>query len=219
MGLVSILIGLAFVSIVPLAVSTPQTTIFVDPATVTVRVCEQFTVDMNIADVVNLTGWEFNITFNPNLVECISVEEGPFLKSAGITIWAYVINNTAGCVYGLDSIMIGGGASGSGTLANVTFHCLGKGDTYLTFVDTYLVDSNFDPIPHNTVDGYVEQRWIPEDINGDGSVDISDITIAAIAFGSRPGDPNWNPIADVCQDGIIDIFDLVTIAIHYGEHV
>jgi len=145
MGLVSILIGLSFVSIVPLAASTPQTTIFVDPATVTVLLCEQFTVDINIADVVDLMGWTFKITFNPNLVECISVEEGPFLKSAGqITIPGWNINNTAGYVDALNSIMIGGSASGSGTLANVTFHCLGKGDTYLTFVDTDLVDSKLD---------------------------------------------------------------------------
>jgi hypothetical protein len=184
-------------------------------------VCEQFTVDINITDVVDLVGWSLNITFNPNLVECLSVEEGSFLKSAGVTIFGERINNTAGYVVALDSIMIGGSASGSGTLANVTFHCLGIGDTYLAFdgVNTYLVDSNLDRIPHNTVDGYVEQRWIPEDINGDGIVNIQDIVIAALAFGSRPGDPNWNPIADVCQDGIIDIFDLVTIGIHYGEHV
>jgi len=220
MGLVSILIGSAFVSLVPLAASTPQTTIFVDPATVTVLLYEQFTVDINIADVVNLIGWEFNITFNPNLVECLSVEEGPFLKSAGqVTIPAWRINNTAGYVCALNSIMFGGAPSGSGTLANVTFHCLGKGDTYLTFVYTNLVDSNIDPIPHNTVDGYVEQRWIPEDINGDGIVNIQDILIAALAFGSRPGDPNWNPIADLDNNGIINILDLVTIAIHFGEHV
>ena len=211
--------GLAFVSIVPLAASTPQTTIFVDPATVTVPVCEEFTVDINITDVVDLLGWQFKITFNPNLVECLSAEEGPFLKSAGSTIWAYVINNTAGYVLAVDSIMIGGSVSGSGTLANVTFHCLGKGDTYLAFdgVDTYLVDSSLDRIPHNTVDGYVEQRWIPEDVNGDGIVDIFDLRICASAFGSKPVDINWNPLVDLNNDGLVDIFDLRMIAKDYGK--
>jgi len=56
------------------------------------------------------------------------------------------------------------------------------------------------------------------DINGDAVVDIFDITIAATAFGSNPGDPKWNEQADLNGDGTVDIFDLVTIAIHFGEH-
>lgn len=54
------------------------------------------------------------------------------------------------------------------------------------------------------------------DVNADGTVDIFDINVAAIAFGARPSDPNWNPQAELVEDGIIDIFDLVTIAIVFG---
>ncbi len=55
------------------------------------------------------------------------------------------------------------------------------------------------------------------DLNGDGFVDIFDITTAALAFSAVPGDPNWNPIADANNDGIVDIFDLATVALHFGE--
>lgn len=58
---------------------------------------------------------------------------------------------------------------------------------------------------------------VPSDINGDYTVDIVDIVIAAIAFGSKPGDPNWNPIADVNNDLDVDIVDIVIIALEFGE--
>jgi parallel beta-helix repeat protein len=57
------------------------------------------------------------------------------------------------------------------------------------------------------------------DINSDGIVDINDIVIAALAFGSYPGHPRWNPIADIKQDGIIDIIDLVIIGVNFGKRL
>ena len=55
------------------------------------------------------------------------------------------------------------------------------------------------------------------DINVDGIVDIVDIIIAALAFGSRPGDPNWDPRVDVNCNNLIDICDLVKIAVNFGK--
>ena len=60
--------------------------------------------------------------------------------------------------------------------------------------------------------------YVPSpDVNDNGIIDIVDIVTCALAFGSKPGNPNWNPIADVNQDGIIDIVDIVMIALHFGE--
>jgi hypothetical protein len=55
------------------------------------------------------------------------------------------------------------------------------------------------------------------DLNGDGVVDISDITRAALAFGAVPGDPKWISIADVNNDRVIDIVDLTIVALHWDE--
>ena len=57
------------------------------------------------------------------------------------------------------------------------------------------------------------------DLNGDGIVDIVDVVTCALAFGSKPGDPNWNPVADLNNDGIIDIVDLVIIGIDFGKRL
>jgi PKD repeat protein len=83
------------------------------------------------------------------------------------------------------------------------------------------------PYEYNTannilVDGTVKIRYIG-DINGDGKVDIRDVTIAAQAFGSYPGHPRWNPDADVTgptylvPDGKVDIRDITLISQNFGK--
>jgi len=66
------------------------------------------------------------------------------------------------------------------------------------------------------IDGTVK-ILIPGDVDGDGIVDIFDLVSVANVYGTKPGDPDWNPNADVKGDGIIDIFDLVLVAQHYGQ--
>lgn len=55
------------------------------------------------------------------------------------------------------------------------------------------------------------------DLNGDKKCDIRDIAIVAAAYGSFPGDPNWDPRADVYPDGKIDIRDVALVAADYGK--
>jgi parallel beta-helix repeat protein len=56
------------------------------------------------------------------------------------------------------------------------------------------------------------------DLNWDGSVNIFDLVVAAAAYSSKQGDPNWNALADVAEQwGIIDIFDIVVLATNYGK--
>ncbi len=58
---------------------------------------------------------------------------------------------------------------------------------------------------------------IPGDANRDYVVDIIDLTIVALAFSSRLGQPNWDSRADFNGDDVVNIFDLVTVAVHYHE--
>jgi len=55
------------------------------------------------------------------------------------------------------------------------------------------------------------------DVNVDGKVDIQDISIAALAFGSCPDHPRWNPLADINKDNMVDISDLALIARNFGK--
>jgi hypothetical protein len=55
------------------------------------------------------------------------------------------------------------------------------------------------------------------DLTNDGTVDIFDIVKVAIAYGSQPGDHNWNPNADLIQDSKVDIYDIVKAAANYYQ--
>ncbi len=61
------------------------------------------------------------------------------------------------------------------------------------------------------------QYPIPGNVNDDCIVDIFDVVTVAVAFGSKPGDPNWDPRADLKLDGLIDIYDLVVVGINFGK--
>jgi parallel beta-helix repeat protein len=59
---------------------------------------------------------------------------------------------------------------------------------------------------------------IQGDIDKDGKVGLSDLVILAQAYGSKPGDSNWNPNADLDNNGVIGLSDLVILAQNYGKH-
>lgn len=49
--------------------------------------------------------------------------------------------------------------------------------------------------------------WILGDVNRDGKIDKDDLAAINAAFGTKPGDPRWNPDADLNQDHVIDVED------------
>jgi hypothetical protein len=72
-------------------------------------------------------------------------------------------------------------------------------------------------IEDNALTFYPIQISIAGDINADGTVNIVDISKAAVAFQTNPGDPSWNSNADVNEDTVINIIDISKIAIEYGK--
>jgi len=96
----------------------------------------------------------------------------------------------------------------SGIMQNITGSD-GIGD------ESYIIDDT-------TTDRYpLMEPWIPEslktDLNNDGTVNIIDISIVAMAFGSTHEDTNWNIIADVNNDQVINILDISMVAKDYGK--
>jgi serine protease AprX len=59
---------------------------------------------------------------------------------------------------------------------------------------------------------------ITGDIDGDFKVGLTDLHLLAAAYGSKPGDPNWNPNADIDNSGTVNLPDLFTLSQHYGQH-
>jgi hypothetical protein len=45
------------------------------------------------------------------------------------------------------------------------------------------------------------------DVNGDSKVDLKDVYAVALAYGSYPSHPKWNPNLDINNDNTIDLKD------------
>jgi len=55
------------------------------------------------------------------------------------------------------------------------------------------------------------------DINGDGKIDMKDISYVVRRFKCLPSDPLWDSAADINGDGKVDMKDIGTVAKHFGE--
>jgi phosphate transport system substrate-binding protein len=54
------------------------------------------------------------------------------------------------------------------------------------------------------------------DVNGDGAINIIDLAVCAIHFGTTIGQPNYSAKADFNADGVVNIVDLVVVAGNFG---
>lgn len=66
------------------------------------------------------------------------------------------------------------------------------------------------------VDGWNYVAY-PGDINGDGIVDVFDLSTLGQSFGYFCGSPGYNIIADITDDCLVDARDLAVITYYYGE--
>lgn len=85
----------------------------------------------------------------------------------------------------------------------------------------YKIRVEAEPVPYEMnmtnnifIDGDVKLK-IVGDVNGDGTVDITDLQLWDSAFNSKPGDSNWNPQADINGDGVVDKEDGMLIIQNY----
>jgi len=144
--------GLVFVH--PVHAVTPTVSVY--PSTVTASAGQNFSIDIRIANVFDLYGWEFRLGWNSTLLDAVNVTEGTFLKQGGNTFFANKTNNTEGYVL-VDCTLLGAvpGVSGSGTLATVEFHAEVPGQSVLDLYNTILINPLEQPIPHTANDGNV----------------------------------------------------------------
>jgi hypothetical protein len=70
---------------------------------------------------------------------------------------------------------------------------------------------------NNVLTGGVVTLTIAGDLDGNFEVRLADLVILAKAYGSKPGEPKWNPNADIDNNGIVGLSDLVILAKNYGK--
>jgi len=195
----------------------------VDPPSYSVKVNDSFHSNVSIVDVSQLAGWEFKLFYKRSVVSCANIEEGPFLKSAGLTFAIMSINSTFNATHGrvLAGCTLLGfnkSKSGSGVLAMMTFTAVGLGDSALDLTDTKLAGPGDPPpqIPHSVADGtvHVGGSGKPGDVNGDGKVNVLDLISIASKLGWS-GPPGSIP-QDQNADGKVNVLDLIFVTRYIG---
>ena len=139
--------------------STPLATICVEPSPVNVLLGDVLTLNITVADVSDLAGWEFKLYWLKEKFNGTGVVEGPFLRQIGSTN-LFVVNFTDDydSTHGLAWVSAvlngpGPGAFGNGTIASIGLNARSIGSTGLWLSETKLVDSAAALIPHIDVDG------------------------------------------------------------------
>ena len=185
-----------------------------------VLVGDTFTLHLNANEITDLAGWSSDITFDPDILEVVTVSEGDFLKANGITPFflAGTIDNTTGKISGLNTARIGkGGVDGTGTLLVITLKAKKIGTTTVALSNFQAGSSSgvaipFDPVNITiTVEDSTRVVW---DVNEDGTISVFDLILVSQNL-SNPA--STYPNADVNGDGVINILDLIIVGQHIGE--
>ncbi len=161
---------------------------------------EQFEININIAGGQDVRGYKITVDYDSDSLQYVShangeylsdeVFEGPTFNQFGQVSFIYISTADAG--------------SGDGTLATITFEVVSRKASTIS-LSAMLSNSDGENLPYIAISGkVVEPPW---DVNGDGSVDILDLSYVAARFGQDD-----QTIADVNGDGAVDIKDLITIA-------
>lgn len=183
--------------------------------------CELFTVLSGVHDVAirHVEPFKTVVGQGTILLFNVTVENmGDYPEEFNVTLYCNATTTLPG--FTPSAIMLRTVTLESGNAATVTFLF----NTTSLAYGNYTLNATAEPVPDETntgdntsADGTILVT-IPGDLDGDFKVTHADFMILANAYGSRSGDPNWNPNADFYYNGVIGLTDLVTLAIHYGQH-
>jgi len=89
-------------------------------------------------------------------------------------------------------------------------------DNYTIFARASNVTDETDLLDNELWDGTV-RVYLQGDVNRDNRTNILDAIKLAGAFGSRLGDPKWDPRADLNHDNVVNVLDCIILARNFGR--
>ena len=171
---------------------------------------ERINVNIQIANGQNVAGYELTVGFDPTALRYIEGANADYLPAESFAVSPIVSHNT---IYVAATSIFGVASAHSGTLATLTFEVAAAKDSALALMSVILSDSAGMPLAVTTRNGHLRATRLPSpgDIDGDGKVNILDLTLVARNLSVvHPANPN----VDVNKDGIVNISDLVLVAQH-----
>jgi hypothetical protein len=128
--------------------------ISVQPSTTKVMSGTSFSLTINISGATDLSAFQFDIKFNPNVLSATSVLEGSFLSSVGSTFFVPGTIGNGIIAFTADTLIgPGPGANGSGTLAIIDFTTIKPGISSIKLSNVFLLNSSGGNISFSVRDG------------------------------------------------------------------
>ena len=206
------LICLAFVMCFGIAASSyGQAMVSIDPAEVaSPAVGGQLTVSIKIANGTNVAGYNVTVGFDTTALAYVEIANASYLPSGALAAPAQVSGNRVT----LAATSLSGAASAtSGTLATLKFEVVAAKASTIELIEVILSDSAANSLAVTKRNGeVVVGQSLATDLNGDGSVNVLDLTLVARDLGKT-----GSPASDVNGDGAVNVLDLVTVAQDLGK--
>lgn len=132
-------------------------TITIQPISQTVLVGDSVQVSIDVIGAVDLYGFQFDIEYDPLILEAVDVAEGDFLSTGGGTAFVPGLIDASGIVAFIANALTGAvpGVNGDGHLALLTFTALHTGTSALSPMNIFLLDSSLVDIPATSEAGSV----------------------------------------------------------------
>lgn len=155
-----VFLSLSFANLIHPVLSVGDTEIITSPGYAYGYVNQSLIVNITVQDVTDLLSWQVKLSFNPEIINCTEV----FVPSDNIfsghtTTFGY--ETDYGLVKAFSGSWSASGVNGSGKLCSIAFQALHPGISALSFLDeaideTYLLDSDNDPISFQKIDGAIQ---------------------------------------------------------------
>ena len=175
---------------------------------------EHLTLSLDITEGQDVAGYQATVNYDPTALHYVESTNGDYLVGGVFNLDPQTVREVSQPrSITLYATSFGERSDGDGTLATITFEVIARKASTVTLSDVLLTDSlGGSTVPQIAGAEVLESFVQPEDVNGDGVVDISDLTYVAANLGNRGANP-----ADVNGDGIVNIVDLALVAAAIGN--
>ena len=130
----------------------------IDPQSLHVELGQTFSINIDARNITDLYAYQLDLTFNPAVINVVSLNAGNFLGNAGSTYFVPgVINNVTGLLSANVESLVGSipGATGTGVLETIVFDTVGQGQSQLNIQNQILLDSSLNDIVSQSLNGVV----------------------------------------------------------------
>ena len=141
----------ALVGVPEVGAMAPDTRLRIEPVDLVVGLGETFVIQVVIEEANNLGAFQFNLAYDPSILQVTEATLGAFLESTGnlvIPVRSEVNNAEGKVTFGAVSLGSAPGPSGTGVLATLTCIAQGEGSTALSLQEVQVLDmaANIQPI-------------------------------------------------------------------------